>query len=136
MNERLNDYADHVELLLENQAGFRRQHSTTDHIFTLNCLIELSHLSKKKLYCAFIDFEKAFDTVWRLGLWNKLITSNINGKCFKVIVNMYNGIKAKIINGGSVSDEFLCNSWVRQGEYLFPFLFSFLFQRFREIFRK
>jgi hypothetical protein len=29
---------------------------------------------KKKLYCAFIDFAKAFDTVWRNGLWNKLHT--------------------------------------------------------------
>jgi hypothetical protein len=28
---------------------------------------------KKKLYCAFIDFAKAFDTVWRNGLWNKLL---------------------------------------------------------------
>jgi hypothetical protein len=33
---------------------------------------------KKKLYCAFIDFAKAFDTVWRNGLWNKLLINQIN----------------------------------------------------------
>jgi hypothetical protein len=28
---------------------------------------------KKKSYCAFIDFAKAFDTVWRKSLWHKLL---------------------------------------------------------------
>ena len=76
------------------------------------------------MYCAFIDFEKAFDTVWRLGLWNKLISNNINGKCFNVIVNMYRGIKSRIVKNNTFSDYFYCNSGVRQGENLSPFLFS------------
>jgi hypothetical protein len=33
---------------------------------------------KKKLYCAFIDFAKAFDTVWRKGRWPKLLGNEIN----------------------------------------------------------
>ena len=41
------------------------------------------------MYCAFIDFEKAFDSVWRIGLWQKLLSSNINGKCFR-IYQIYN----------------------------------------------
>ena len=48
---------------------------------------------KKKLYCAFLDFEKAFDSVWHEGLWNNVLMSNIDGKCFKIITNMYKGIK-------------------------------------------
>ena len=50
---------------------------TTDHIFTLYSLIELlKHEKKKKrkkekeiisIPC-FIDFSKAFDSVWRVGL--------------------------------------------------------------------
>ena len=124
INERLNRYADNVELILENQAGFRKNHSTVDHIFALNSLIELSHRFHKKMYCAFIDFEKACDTVWRLGLWNKLISNNINGKCFNVIVNMYRGIKSRIVKNNTFSDYFYCNSGVRQGENLSPFLFS------------
>ena len=85
LNERLNKYADAVELLLQNQAGFRKNYSTCDHIFSLHILSELFKGTKKKLYCAFIDFEKAFDFVWRIGLWNKLLRSNIDGKCFKII---------------------------------------------------
>ena len=79
INERLNRHADIVELILENQAGFRKNHSTVDHIFALNSLIELSHRFHKKMNCAFIDFEKTFDTVWRFGLWNNLISNSING---------------------------------------------------------
>jgi hypothetical protein len=43
---------------------------------------------KKKLYCAFIDFAKAFDTVWRKGLWHKLLGNEINGKMYKVILHI------------------------------------------------
>lgn len=124
INERLNNYADAAELVLENQAGFRKNHSTIDHIFTLHMLIEIYKNMKKKLYCAFIDFESAFDKVWRLGLWNKLLTNNIDGKCFRIIKNMYNGIKARIKLNGMTTDTFPCELGVRQGENLSPFLFS------------
>ena len=124
LNERLNKYADAVELLLQNQAGFRKNYSTCDHIFSFHILSELFKGTKKKLYCAFIDFEKAFDSVWRIGLWNKLLRSNIDGKCFKIISNMYDGIKAKIKFNGVYTDSFPCQIGVRQGENLSPFLFS------------
>lgn len=48
-----------------------------------------------KLYCVFIDIEKVFDFVWYIGLWNKVLLNNIDGKCFKIIINMYKGIKIK-----------------------------------------
>ena len=76
---------------------------------------------KKKLYCIFIDFEKAFDKVWRLGLWNKML---FNGKMFNMIYNMYRCIKSRIVFNGEISDYFNCNNGLRQGENLSPFLFS------------
>jgi hypothetical protein len=39
-----------------------------------------------KLFCAIIDFAAAFDTVWRDGLWNKLLINQINGKMYNIIV--------------------------------------------------
>ena len=35
-------------------------------------------------------FEKAFDIVWRDGLWYKLLMCNIKGKMYNVILNPYN----------------------------------------------
>ena len=88
LNERLTTYLDEFGLLAENQAGFRRNYSTSDHIFSLNALIELLRAQRKKVFCAFIDFSKAFDSVWRAGLWKKLLQTNIKGKLFTLIQNM------------------------------------------------
>jgi hypothetical protein len=40
-----------------------------DNIFTLFSFFQIIKLKKRKLFCAFIDFEKAFDKVWREGLF-------------------------------------------------------------------
>ena len=85
LNMRLNDYLEESMLLGENQAGFRRHYSTLDHIFSLHALIEILKSRKQKLFCCFVDFSSAFDSVWRAGLWHKLLKSKINGKVLEVI---------------------------------------------------
>ena len=108
----------------ENQTGFRKSYATLDYIFNLHTIIQLCFAKGKKLYCAFVDYAKAFDTVWRKALWFKLINSGITGKCLNIIVDMYNGIKSIIELNDNIPDTFLCNVGVRQGEHLFPLLFA------------
>ena len=110
--------------LNDNQAGFRKGYSTTDHIFTLHSLIELLKSRKKKLYCCFIDFSQAFDSVWRIGLWRKLLETSVNGKFFRIVLNMYNNIKSSISVNGVNSAFFACECGVHQGENLSPLLFA------------
>ena len=55
LNNRLNRYFEDMNILNEEQAGFRKNYSTTDHIFNLKCLIDLYLFRGKILYCAFID---------------------------------------------------------------------------------
>jgi hypothetical protein len=57
-------------------------------------------------------------------LWKKLQRSEKKGKCFKVIFNMYTGVKSCVQYNGGQSDFFLCLTGVRQCENLSPFLFS------------
>ena len=46
----------------EKQAGFRSKYSTTDHIHDINQL-EKCREYNIPLYVAFVDYEKAFDSV-------------------------------------------------------------------------
>lgn len=124
INNRLCSFLETFLLLNENQFGFRKGYSTTDSIYVLHLLFDLLKMKKKKLYCAFIDFAKAFDTVWRPGLWRKLLEHSINGKMLTVIINMYSNIKSRVCYGSEFSDFFPCNVGVRQGESLSPVLFS------------
>ena len=59
-------------LLREEQAGFRKERSCTDHIATLRVIIEQSLEWNSPLYITFLDFEKAFDSVDRTVLWKLL----------------------------------------------------------------
>ena len=105
-------------------SGFQKKYSTADNIFVLHTLIQLVNNSKKKLFSAFIDLKRAFDTVWRAGLWSKLLNNSINGKCLKLIQNIYSNIYSSVFVNNKKSDIFTCNIGVRQGENLSPILFS------------
>ena len=124
LNNRLSNYLEESMLLLENQAGFRKDYSTLDHIFSLNAVIEILKYHKKKLFCCFVDFSSAFDSVWRVGLWQKLLNMQIKGKVLTVIYNMYDDIKSCVSVNGENSSFFASACGVRQGENLSPVLFS------------
>ena len=128
LNERLNKHINQNEILQENQAGFRQNDSTTDHIFTLTSIIEILKHQKNKVCCCYIDFTKAFDSVWRYGLWQKLLKYEIKGNFFIEIYNMNSNIKSCIRNPvkepNCYSDFFNCSVGVCQGENLSPVLFS------------
>ena len=85
-----------------------------------------SHINNKhKLFCAFIDFRRAFDTVNHKCLLYKLIKCGIGGKLLNVIRSIYRLVKSKIMGfDGNVSAVFECILGVRQRECLSPFLFA------------
>ena len=124
LNNRLNNYLESMNLLCEEQAGFRKKYGTTDHIFNLKCIIDLYLFRGKKLFCAFIDYKKAFDSVNRSFLWQKLLTHHVDGKMFKIIHSLYDNAKSCVRMGHAKSESFVSNVGVRQGENLSPILFS------------
>ena len=63
INKRLSRWVEDNDVLGEIQAGFRKDHSTVDHIFTLFSMIQRHLLRNKKLYVAFIEFREAFDFI-------------------------------------------------------------------------
>ena len=61
---------------------------TTDHMFVLKSLID-KYLEKnsKPLYACFVDFKRAFDTVWHQGLLHKLKAAGVGTKFYNIIQN-------------------------------------------------
>ena len=80
LNNRLIAWAEQYEVYIEAQAGFRKGMSTSDNLFVLHGIV--SHIFNQggTLYCAFVDFKKAFDFVVRDILWYKLIKLGVRGK--------------------------------------------------------
>ena len=124
MNSRLYYYLTDEDILGSEQAGFRPQHSTLDHILALHILSRFYIDQRKRLFCAFVDYSKAFDFIERAYLWQKLISTNITGKVLTVIRKMYENAKSQVIFNNTLSDPFPCEVGVRQGENLSPLLFA------------
>ena len=87
--------------------------------------MDIMQANKKKIFCCFIDFKQAFDTVWRAGLWKKNIQEGITGKCFNFIFNLYKDIKSKVSTNEGSTEFFDCNIGVWQGESMSPFCSHF-----------
>jgi hypothetical protein len=66
---RLEDDVDLRDLLGLMQYGFRRGWRATNAIFILTGVIEEYNKKKRRLAMAFLDIRKAYDKVWREGLW-------------------------------------------------------------------
>ena len=136
LNNRISYYFDICNLMGEEQAGFREDYCTLDHTFTLYCLIDIYLSQKKRIYCAFIDYKKAFDSIKRNLLWSKMLKYNINGKMLRVIQNMYENAKSYVRSNGQQSELFECNIGVRQGDNLSPLLFAIFINDFENTLRE
>ena len=124
LNNRLYAFCEENKILGESQAGFRKGYSTLDHIFVLKNAIDLFLTEKKKLFCCFVDYTKAFDMVWREALWYKLLKYGVSGKVLNVIKGMYARVRSCVLLNGERSDYFIASKGVRQGENLSPLLFA------------
>ena len=72
LERRISSWAETNGLRAAGQAGFRRDHRTTDNIFILRTLIESCKAMKSNrqhgmLYTCFVDFRKAFEVVATFG---------------------------------------------------------------------
>ena len=126
MNERLQSFKRQQSTICKNQISFQQKRRTTDHILTLKTLINqhVKDKSKQKVHAAFIDFAKAFDTVWHKGLFHKLQRNGIEGNFLHLIKDMYQKIECAVKIGSQHTSFFKCPRGVRQGCPLSPTFFN------------
>ena len=105
------------------QAGFRRGFSTIDHIHTVKQILEKYNEYNKRVYIAFVDYTKAFDSLNHKYIWDTLEKQGIPTIYINIIKNIYGNSQARI-RLETLGKEFLIERGVRQGDPLSPKLFS------------
>ena len=124
LNNRLNYWSDTYHFINDNQSGFRQGISAVDNIYILQSVIDVAFNRDKKVFCASIDFSKAFDYINRDCPWYKLLNSGIRGNIFNIIKSMYMNTFSKVKYQGAISDQFECNIGVKQGQSISPSSFN------------
>ena len=67
----------------------------------------------------FVDFSKAYDSVWQKGLFASFNALNINGPFLDLLKSLYKNASYSVKIGNKMTKLFKCYRWVRQGCPLF-----------------
>ena len=124
IHNRLIEFVERFEILLPNQCGFRKNHSTSLALVHLTNKIA-SAIDRKKLTAGvFLDLSKAFDTLDHEILFNKLEHHEIRGMALQWIKSyLSNRCKQFVQYRKTCSDEQVIKCGVPQGSVLGPLLF-------------
>ena len=126
LEDTIMDFLEDNNILGEEQGAFRKNRRIEDHLFSLNGICSMRKSLKCKTYIAFLDLSKAFDRVWRDGLFYMLWKKGIQGKVWRLLHKLYDSVENKVLFGNFESDWFDQDNGVKQGCVLSPTLFSIL----------
>ena len=133
LNNRLKEFCIKNNVTKPNQLGFSSGSRTSDaHIILYNLIRKYCHKNNMRIFACFVDFSKAFDTIPRDILFEKLLRYNINGVFFNNIKNMYMRDEIVIKLGNQITESFHTNQGVRQGDILSPILFNIFMADFNQ----
>ena len=133
--KRLKNYVHINKYISPNQIGFMEGFRTSDHIFLLQTVVEkVIKKNRKRLFCVFVDFKKAYDTVDRNLLLRKLQNLGINGVFYKNIAAMYMNTEYSIKLDKGTLDPIKSNLGLKQGCPLSPILFNIYIDDIKNIF--
>ena len=124
LNQRLMSYCAVNGKISDAHFGFKKGSSTVDAVFVLYSLIEHFINHNKRLYVAFVDLKKCFDSINRNSLLYKLFKQGFQGKILRVIKSMYENVKSRVKHCGNMSEIFEYSLGLRQGEIMSPVLVS------------
>jgi hypothetical protein len=123
---RLEGYFTAIGLTDDNQEGFSKGRNTVRYLHRLTAGIKGDIQKKLTVLCLFIDFEKAFDSVWKKGLIVKLWKVGVHGCYLKTIDSFLFGRTVSLLINGFIGPIRNCLEYgLPQGSVLSPILFKF-----------
>ena len=131
LNAMLMGWTERWDLRARGQAGFRKDHRTTDQTFVLRTLIESARARKVPLFTCFVDFKKAYDTIPRDKLWEKLRRIGVSDEFVQAVQALYAEVPMGVQLPSGLSDTFMSELGVKQGCPLSPTLFGIFIDDFQ-----
>lgn len=135
VNKRIVSYYESADLLVDEQNGFRKGRSCQEHLYVLTSVVNSRWSQGKSTFAAFIDLEKAFDSVDRVLLFYRLLCYNIDGKVYSIIHKLYSKTIACLKLNDTLTDWFDVLLGVRQGDSLSPTLFNLFINELAQLVR-
>ena len=124
LNARVKSWMERKKVVVEEQAGFREGYAAVDQVYVLAEMVQRQKLRKKPWYLAFLDIKRAYDVVWREGLWERLWQCGIRGKMWRVIQRLYQKTTSCVVVDDQKTEWKRSEVGVRQGCVMSPNLFS------------
>ena len=110
--------------LTDQQNGFRQNRGTTDGIYTLKRIQQITHKKKQPLFLLFVDLTAAFDHIPRKWLFQSVklrFQPNDNIRLIEILETLYNNTSLTYEEAGTT---FKTTAGVRQGGPESPMLFN------------
>ena len=107
-----------------NQSAYRKRVSCADAIFGTQEMIARYLKGGSTVFMCLYDLQKAFDSVEYPVLLQKLYEVGVNGKCWRLLKNWYEGATCRVkMDSSELTESYPIQRGVKQGSVLSPALF-------------
>ena len=124
LTRRLSKWCEKHSKISDEQCGFRSKRATTDQLFILSELLQQRKEKGEDTTCCFLDIKKAYDMVFRDGIWKRLLDVGVNGKLWRVIRSLYATVESCVLIGSIFTEYFKVELGLRQGDPQSPILYA------------
>jgi hypothetical protein len=121
---RLRTWAEVNEKLPPEQVAYRPGKIGSEHLFSLTVLREQARVSKTPLFAAFVDIKKAFPSIDRQRILNKLSGYGVSDQFLRILTRLYSRDSfSLLLDGVESNSSFSVTAGVHEGSPLSPLLF-------------
>ena len=118
LNNRLTKVIESLDMVRDEQNGFRKTRACIDHLYVLTTIIKNRKVRNLPTFACMVDFAKAFDKTDREMLLFKLLINGLRGKIYQYIKAMYLSTKCCLNINTVLTDWFSTESGLKQGDNL------------------